>query len=120
MANAVGMHRLMHGFLGPICRNPLLSLWIEEKVLFMGDNAARQPGTLQEVMLHETVVAWARNLMTKSTPAKPWEESPELFGRRLKEAFAFMNDNYNVEGLSRELPDRVQTLVEADGDRLCK
>ena len=87
---------------------------------FMGDNAARQPGTLQEVMLHETVVAWARNLMTKSTPAKPWEESPELFGRRLKEAFAFMNDNYNVEGLSRELPDRVQTLVEADGDRLCK
>ena len=72
------------------------------------------------VMLHETVVAWARNLMTKSTPAKPWEESPELFGRRLKEAFAFMNDNYNVEGLSRELPDRVQTLVEADGDRLCK
>ena len=66
------------------------------------------------------VVAWARNLMTKSTPAKPWEESPELFGRRLKEAFAFMNDNYNVEGLSRELPDRVQTLVEADGDRLCK
>ena len=86
----------------------------------MGDNAARQPGTLQEAMLHETVVAWARNLMTKSTPAKPWEESPELFGRRLKEAFAFMNDNYNVEGLSRELPDRVQTLVEADGDRLCK
>ena len=87
---------------------------------FMGDNAARQPGTLQEVMLHETVVAWPRSFMTKTTPAKPWEESPVSFGQRLKDAFAFMSDNYNVDGLSRELPDRVRALVEADGDSLCK
>ena len=104
MTNAVGMHRLMHGFPGPICCNGTITPEFRDALrehnfqAFMGDNAARQPGTLQEVMLHETVVAWARNLMTKSTPAKPWEESPELFGRRLKEAFAFMNDNYNVEG----------------------
>ena len=61
-----------------------------------------------------------RWLMTQSTPARPWEESPEAFGRRLKEAFAYINANYNVDSLSRELPQRVQSLVELKGDRLRK
>ena len=51
---------------------------------FMGDNAALQPGSLQEMMLHETAVAWIRRGLTRSLPPKPWEETIEAFGARLR------------------------------------
>ena len=36
---------------------------------FMGENASRQPGDLQDLMLHETAVGWLRLLLKRSVTA---------------------------------------------------
>ena len=71
---------------------------------FMDTDASRQPGDLKEFMLHETAVAWITNRLTVTTPRNAWEESPEAFQQRLRDACAYINANYNVESLCRELP----------------
>ena len=55
---------------------------------FMGDDASLQPGALQEVMLHETAVAWCRYKLARCLPARPWLETPEEYRTRLKAAVA--------------------------------
>ena len=87
---------------------------------FMGDDAARQPGALQEVMLHETAVAWRRYKLARCVPSRPWAETPEEYRMRLKAVVAEVNRDYNVENLCRELPQRVRDLNEAQGGRLAK
>ena len=87
---------------------------------FMADDASRQPGSLQELMLHETAVAWVRRGLTWTLPARPWEETTEAFGARLREVVRKVNDEYNVEGLCRELPTRVEILYDAEGGKLQK
>ena len=87
---------------------------------FMGDHASQQPGALQEMMLHETAVAWIRRCLTWSLPAKPWEESLGDYSKRLKEVVHMVNSVYDVEGLCKELPQRVQALRAAHGGRLPK
>ena len=44
----------------------------------------------------------------------------EEYGSRLKEVVRMVNENYDVEGLCRALPSRVQKLVESKGDKLNK
>ena len=39
---------------------------------FFKDSAAVQPGELQEIMLHETAVAWMRQRLTKTRPKQAW------------------------------------------------
>ena len=85
---------------------------------FMGADASEQPGTLQELLLHETAMAWVRERLKKTVPKVPWQESNEAYGSRLKEVAAYINANYNVDNLCRELPDRVATLLKRKGDRL--
>ena len=51
---------------------------------FFGNDASIQPGQLQEVMLHETAVAWMRLRLSKTLPKKPWKGSPEEYRARLK------------------------------------
>ena len=87
---------------------------------FMGDDASQQPGSLQEMMLHETAVAWIRRGLTWTLPAKPWEESVEDFAARLKEVVRKVNAEYNVDGLCHELPVRVQALFDAEGGKVAK
>ena len=53
---------------------------------FMREDAGRQPGDLQDLMLHETAVAWMRALLQTSCPARPWQESREDYKWRLQEA----------------------------------
>ena len=79
----------------------------------MGDDAARQPGSLQELMLHETAVAWIRRGLTWTLPAKPWEETVEDFSARMRGVVQKINDEYNVDGLCRELPARLEALYSA-------
>ena len=86
----------------------------------MADDASRKPGSLQELMLHETAVAWVRRGLTWTLPAKPWEESVEGFGSRLREVVRKVNEQYNVDGLCRELPSRVDALYDAEGGKLAK
>ena len=87
---------------------------------FMGQDARQQPGSLQEVMLHETAVAWLRSLLSQSTPRAPAEETRDAYLTRLRAACAHVNDNFDVAGLNRELPGRVQQLLELNGDKLRK
>ena len=85
---------------------------------YNGDDASAQPGNLQEVLLHETAVAWVRHREKTVRPVRPWEETPAQFATRLRGIFQDINDNLNVEGLCRSLPKRLQALVDAEGDRI--
>ena len=50
----------------------------------------------------------------QTLPKQPWEETPEAFAMRLK-GMATVNREYDVEGLCRELPDRVDMLHKKRG-----
>ena len=86
----------------------------------MGDDASKQSGDSQDVMLHETAVAWLRTLLKRSLPREPWNETRDAFETRLKAQTQYVNDNYNVDNLSRELPERLEELIRREGDRLPK
>ncbi len=85
---------------------------------FMGADASEQPGSLQELMLHETVMAWVRRRLALTCPKKPWEESVEAYEKRLRETFAYINDNYDVDSLSRAFPKRIKSLIDSEGGKL--
>ena len=87
---------------------------------FMGDDASLQPGALQEVMLHETAVAWCRNKLARCLPARPWLETLEEYRTRLKAAVAEVSATHDVGSLCKELPARVAQLSLAEGGRLAK
>ena len=87
---------------------------------FFGHSAAIQPGKLQEVLLHETSVAWMRLRRTKTLPRRPWDETVEEYRARLKVCAAYANERYNIESLCRALPQRLRLLRERKGDRLAK
>ena len=53
-------------------------------------------------------------------PAEPCTETPEEFGARLRSICQGINDNLDVDGLCRDLPNRVQLVVDAQGDRIKK
>ncbi len=85
---------------------------------FMSDNARAQPGSMQDVLLHETAVSWMRTRLGRTTPTKCWEETREQYGRRLKRCCDEVNKDCDVEGLCNGLPKRMRQLQEKDGDRL--
>ena len=84
----------------------------------MGDDASIQPGSLQELMLHETSVAWIRHRLAKSVPTRAWEESRDAYTARLKGVVDDINRNCDVEGLCRAFMTRINKLVERKGGRL--
>ena len=88
--------------------------------VFMGDGASQQPGSLWEMMLHETAVSWIRRGLTWNLPPRPCEETPTEYAHRLRSVVEDINARYNVEGLCRELPQRVLALHDAKGGRLDK
>ena len=77
-----------------------------------------QPGNLQDVLLHETAVSWIRRRETRTRPEEPWKESPQDLGVRLRSIAQDINNNSNVEGLCRQLPQRLFDLADREGDRL--
>ncbi len=87
---------------------------------FTGEEAKAQPPDIPDVLLHETAVSWVLAYFEKF-PFK-WvpkvESNYKLFGKRLKECEAYINKNYDVAGLCRGFPDRLDALVAAKGDRL--
>ena len=84
----------------------------------LGDNASIQPGRFQELMLHETAVAWMRTRLSRTTPPRPWEESRDAYAKRLKTCCHDINTTCDVEGLCKGLPKRIDKLVENEGGRL--
>jgi hypothetical protein len=87
---------------------------------FNAGSASRQPGNLQEVMLHETSVAWIRRRETVTQLRQPWTETVEQFSTRMRGIVQHINAKFDVEGLCRELPDRVQDVLDAEGGRISK
>ena len=85
----------------------------------MGDNASKQPGVLQEVMLHETAVAWVR-YKQRCVPARPWQETAAEYGSRLKAVAAAVNQEHDLEGLCRDLPNRAELVKAEEGGRIAK
>ena len=85
---------------------------------YYGNDASEQPGNLQDVLLHETAVAWIRNREKVVRTARPWLETTEEFATRLRGICQYINEHYNVEGLCRSFPKRLQALVDAEGDRI--
>ena len=86
----------------------------------MGDNAAIQPGQAQDLMLHETAVAWIRKKLEWSLPSEPWKETREQHEARLKRIVREINETYDVAGLTHEMPERIAQLIGKGGDRLHK
>ena len=84
----------------------------------MGDDGAAQPGSLSEVLLHETAVSWMRVRLRNSTPSRSWEETREAYGNRLKRCCDQINKDLKVEELCRAFPKRIQLLEEREGGRL--
>ena len=84
----------------------------------MGENTVVQPGSMQDVLLHETAVSWLRHRLAQSTLKKRWEESRLEYGRRLKRCCEDVNRDLNVEGLCRGLTKRLKLLRDKGGDRL--
>jgi hypothetical protein len=84
----------------------------------MGEDASVQPGQMQEVMLHETAVAWIRHRLAQTTPAQAWLETRPEYEARLKRVVADINANLNVEGLCHGLPKRLEKLIASGGGRL--
>ena len=87
---------------------------------FMRDDASQQPGALQEVMLHETAVAWVRYKLARCVPARPWLETAEDYGARLKAVVAEVNREHDLDSLCRDLPNRAQLVRDAEGGRIAK
>ena len=95
--------------------------WMAERLTKVGgDDAPQQPGSPWDMTLHEAAVSWIRRGLTWSLPPRPWEESPIGYARRLRAVVRDINTHYNVEGLCRELPQRVLDLNAAQGGRLGK
>ena len=58
---------------------------------------------------------------TVASPPEPREETEEEFGARLKAAAVWVNQHHDVEGLCKEMPQRMHDLVyETQGQRLGK
>ena len=87
---------------------------------FMGDDASAQPGTMGDLMLHETSVAWIRKLMGERTPARAWQETREEFKSRIQAVARHINAKFDVENLCWEVPDRLKELKDRKGDKLKK
>ena len=77
-----------------------------------------QPGKLSDCLLHETAVSWIRVQLTKTLPARPWEESSTQHYARLRLVAGRINSEYDVAGLCRQLPARVARLHERGGGKL--
>ena len=96
------------------------ALAAEGLVAFMGDSAAVQPGKLSDCLLHETAVAWVRVQERTTLPKRPWEETTAQFSQRMKRIVAKINRSFDVAGLCRELPGRVEALYSCNGQKLKK
>ena len=87
-------------------------------VPMMGQNARLQPGSLSEVLLHETAVSWLRVRLAETVPTQAWAETREEYSSRLRQCCQAVNSAYNVDGLCRDFPARIAKLRQSKGGRL--
>ena len=56
----------------------------------------------------------------QTLPKEPWKETAGAHAVRLKQIVARSNAEYSIDGLCRELPDRVAALCKKKGGKLKK
>ena len=78
---------------------------------FHGDDASVQPARSGDLWPHETAVSWMRQRLRVTVPPEPWTESVDYYEGRLKAAATWVNDHHNVDGLCKEMPQRMHDLV---------
>ena len=49
---------------------------------------------------------------------QPWTETVEEFGARLRDICDHIDRHFDVEGLCEGLPDRVQEVIDSEGDHI--
>ena len=49
---------------------------------------------------------------TVTLPPEPWEETEKEFGARLKAVASWANHHHDVEGLCKEMPQRMHDFVD--------
>ena len=89
--------------------------------VYWGADAKQQSPDMGDLLLHETAVAWFRRLMQKERPVvAPWEETVQQWTARAQRVVRYINKEYNVLGLCRKFPDRLQSCKDSGGERLRK
>ena len=87
--------------------------------LYWGADATKQSPDMADVLLHETAVSWFRNVLRKSKPdVLPWQENQAQWAQRAHKAIREINRDYDVAGLCRQFPARLQEVVDGEGERL--
>ena len=100
------------------CREHGFKLWAGSNSKY-GPHA--QPPDVADVVLHETAISWLRSEEAESRQVAPWNETPEELEKRLQQAVARINKDFDVRGLCMEFPDRLYHLSKKTyGDRLPK
>ena len=50
----------------------------------------------------------------------PWKETTALWSKRVRKVVAAINEEFDVAGLCREFPSRLEDVLARGGDRLPK
>ena len=58
--------------------------------------------------------------LSRTVPPDACGESYADYVTRLKQVVAYINDSYKVDDLCHRLPDRVQKVIDAQGDRIAE
>ena len=56
----------------------------------------------------------------RTLPARPWEETRSAYEARLKDIVRTINARFDVEGLTHEFPERIDSIIDAEGGRIAK
>ena len=76
---------------------------------------------MPDVLLHETAVAMFRNRLRREKPVVlPWEETQEQWAERAAKVVRWMNRSCNLDSLCRKFPERLQQVVDKEGERLVR
>ena len=74
-----------------------------------------------DLPLHETAVSWFRSKMRREKPVVvPWAETRAQWTARAAKCLREINAKYNVAGLGRDFPSRLQQCKDNGGERLRK
>ena len=64
--------------------------------------------------------SWVRTRLDRHIPPRPWEETKQDFGKRLRKAAEEANAECDVEGLRQGFNKRPEEMVERKGERISR
>ena len=104
------------GFIAGACEQALADAGFKA---YWGADARTQSPDMPDVLLHETAVGMFRKRLRREKPVvAPWLESVEQWSERAGKVVQHMNANYDLDGLCRRFPERLNELLQNSGERL--